>query len=129
MDDTPVLQKTVHKMKFLEHISSIDPYIQFTAEEARPYGCMPFLDTLVMPEPDRTLSTTVCRKPTHTDQYLHWDSHHNFAPKYSIINTLTHRVWTVSSNAQLLQTEVTPKWGITKVQVSHLGTQYFEDEE
>ena len=39
-------------------------------------GPLPFLDTLVFPGPNNTLVTTVCRKATHTDQYLHWDSNH-----------------------------------------------------
>ena len=32
----------------------------------------PFLDTLITIQPDNTFSTTGYRKPTHTDQYLHW---------------------------------------------------------
>ena len=33
-------------------------------------GSIPFLDTIVKPEADGTLSLTVYRKPTHGDQYL-----------------------------------------------------------
>ena len=54
-------------------------------------GSMPFLGTLVTPQEDGTLTTWVYRKPTHTDSYLHWDSHHNLACRYSVINTLTHK--------------------------------------
>ena len=43
---------------------------------------------LGMPEPDKILAITVHRKPTDTDQYLLWDSHHNIAAKYSVVNTL-----------------------------------------
>ena len=49
-----------------------------------------FLDTLLIPEPDRTFSTTVYRKPTHTDQYLHWNSHHSLAAKYSVFQTMNY---------------------------------------
>ena len=35
--------------QFLEHINSMDLYIQFTTEETRSDGPMPFLDTLVTP--------------------------------------------------------------------------------
>ena len=52
---------------------------------------IPFLDTLVTPEADVPLSYTVYHKPTHTDQYLQWDSHHKLSAKYSVIGTLTHR--------------------------------------
>ena len=54
--------------RFLEHINSIDPCIQFKVEETRANGSVPFLDTLVIPEPDRSLAKTVYRKHTHTDK-------------------------------------------------------------
>ena len=66
---------------------------------------MPFLDTLVIPRSDDRLDTTVYRKPTHTDLYLQWDSHHTIAAKYSVVNTLHHWAMTVCSNKQLLKEE------------------------
>ena len=47
----------------------------------------------------------VYRKPTHTDMYLHWDSHHNIPSKYSMVATLYHRANTICSTPQLLQKE------------------------
>ena len=91
VDDTFVILKQDKKEEFLQHINSVDPAIQFTTEEQKQDGSMPFLDILVTPQEDGTLTTRVYRKPTHTDQYLQWDSHHNLACKYSVINTLTHR--------------------------------------
>ena len=79
------------KKNFFQHINSIDPHIQFTAEDAKPDRSIPFLDTLVMPQPDGSIKTTVFRKPTHTDMYLHWDCYHHLSGKYSVINTLRHR--------------------------------------
>ena len=35
-----------------------------------------FLDTAVLREPDGRLTISVYRKPTHTDQYLAYNSHH-----------------------------------------------------
>ena len=61
-------------------------------------GSLPFLDTLVTIQPDNTLSTSVYRKLTHADQYLHWDSNHNNTAKQSVYNTLAHRAKTVSFN-------------------------------
>ena len=52
-------------------------------------GSIPFLDTIVKPEADGTMSITVYRKPTHTDQYLQWDSHHHLSAKFSVIHTLS----------------------------------------
>ena len=45
------------------------------------------------------------RKPTYTDLYLQWDSHHHLSAKFSVITTLKHRVKTVCSNHQLLKEE------------------------
>ena len=39
----------------------------YTIEETREDGSMSFLNTLVMPEPNRSLSLIGYRKPTHTD--------------------------------------------------------------
>ena len=66
-------------------------------------GAIPFLDTLVTPEADNSLSITVYHKPTHTDHYLQWDSHHNLSAKYSVIGTLTHRAKTVCTRPELFQ--------------------------
>ena len=84
-----------HQQAFLDHINSIDPAIKFTVEGNQGNGAIPFLDTLVTPQADNSLSITVYYKPTHTDQYLQWDRHHNLSPKYSVIGTLTHRAKTV----------------------------------
>ena len=95
-----------YKEEFLQHINSVDPSINFTIEETRQDGSMPFLDTLVTPQEDGTLTTSVYRNLTHTDLYLQWDSHHNLACKYSVINTLTHRAKAVCSNSMLLEKEL-----------------------
>ena len=106
MDDTFVIQKEVNKQNFLQHINSADPAIQFTVENNKEDGAIPFLDTTVKPVTDGKLSITVYRKPTHTDQYLQYDSNHQLSAKYSVINTLTHRAKTVCSNPDLLLKEM-----------------------
>ena len=83
----------------------MDPHIQFTTEDAKPDGSLPFLDTIVLTQPDNSLLTSVYRKPTHTDLYLQWDSHHHLSAKYSVINTLRHRAKTVCSSNHLLKEE------------------------
>ena len=45
----------------------------------------------------------IYRKPTHTDQYLQWDSHHHLSARFSVIQTLSHRASTMYSNPELLQ--------------------------
>ena len=102
VDDTFVLMKKIHKEEFLTHLNSVDKNIQFTNEESRPDGSMLFLDILVTPGIDGRLNTTVYRKPTHTDQYMHWDSHHTISSKYSGVGTLHHRAKTICFSKQLL---------------------------
>ena len=60
---------------------------------------------MVTPNSDGSLSTKVYRKPTHTDLYLQWYSHHTTAAKYSVVNTLHHRAKAVCSDQQLLDEE------------------------
>ena len=66
------------------------------------------------------------RKPTHTDEYLQWDSHHHLSAKFSVIHTLSHMSKTVCSNPELLQQEKDhlrkaltkckyPTWALDKV--------------
>ena len=103
VDDTFTIIESSYKSEFLKHINSIDGHIQFTCEDQRDDGAMPFLDILITPEKDGSLSTSVYKKPTHTDLYLQWDSHHTLTSKYSVIGTLQHRAQTICSNPQLLQ--------------------------
>ena len=107
VDDTFVIHKEANKQGFLQHI--------------------PFLDTIVKPEADGSLSITVYRKPTHSDQYLQWDSQHHLSAKFSVIKTLSHRASTACSKPKLLQQEKDhlrkaltkckyPKWALDKVE-------------
>ena len=82
-----------------------DPHIQFTVAPTQ-QGSLPFLDTLVTIEPNHTLSTTVYRTPTHTDQYLYWDSNHHITAKQSVYNTLAHRAKVASSSQDRLDKEL-----------------------
>ena len=47
VDDTFVIIKKAQKASFISHINSIDENIQFTMEDSRADGSIPFLDTLV----------------------------------------------------------------------------------
>ena len=106
VDDTWTIQQQASKQAFLEHINSIDPAIKFTVEGTQGNGAIPFLDTLITLLADNSLSITVYCKPTHTDQYLQWDSHYCLSAKYSVIGTLTHRAKTVCTDPELLQKEL-----------------------
>ena len=88
ISDTFVIQQAKHSHQLIQHLNPQDPHIQFTTEDPNGDDAFPFLDTLVSPGPINTLTTTVYRKPTHTDQYLHWDSNHFTSANNSIFNTL-----------------------------------------
>ena len=66
---------------------------------------MPFLDILITPMDDASLQTSMYRKPTHTDLYLQWDSHHTIPSKYIGVGALYHRVRTICSNQEILLKE------------------------
>ena len=59
---------------------------------------LPFLDTLIQRNSDNTISVRVCRKPTHTDQYLKFISHYLARTKKSIITSLFDRAKNIISN-------------------------------
>ena len=65
VDDTCAVIESAKKARFLEHIKNIDPQSQFTTEDAKADGPIPFLDKIVLPQPDNSLLTLVYRKPTH----------------------------------------------------------------
>ena len=106
MDDTLVIQKAEHSQHLLHHINSQDPNIQFTVKEPAADGPIPLLDTRVTPGPNNTIHTKVYRKPTHTDQYFHWDSNHFITAKNSVYKTLAHRAKVVSSTPEDLSKEL-----------------------
>ena len=45
VDDTCVILSSASKDEFFQHVNSIDPRIQFTSEDSKPDGSIPFLDS------------------------------------------------------------------------------------
>ena len=80
------------KKQYLDtnHINSQNEYIKFTCDLAKD-SKLPFLDTVVKQSDDGSLSVLVYRKPTHTNQYLSFESHRPREHKLSVIRTLTLR--------------------------------------
>ena len=79
------------------------------------------------------------RKPTHTDQYRHWDSNHFITAKHSVYNTLAYRANIVSSNQQALNKELEhirkalhcchfPTWELNKLQQNFQHRHYNSSE-
>ena len=133
MDDTFTIIKSSQKESFLEHLNTIDQHIQFTSEESRQDGSMPFLDILITQKEDGSQSTTVYRKSAHTGLYLQWGSNSTVSSKYSVVGSLHHRAQTIYSSPELLQQEEEhlkqaltrckyPSWALNRVKIKTKAT-------
>jgi len=60
-------------------------------------GFIASLDTMTTRNLDGTIKTSVCRKATHTDKYLQFNSHHPSQHKRSVARTLLDRAKNIPS--------------------------------
>ena len=67
-------------------------------------GELAFLDTLLK-QNNGEISVLVYRKPTHTDQYLHYSSHHQTSCKESVVSSLFNRAYSIITNKDDLHKE------------------------
>ena len=101
VDDTITYIKREFITNVIDILNKFHQNIKFTYEVEH-NGKISFLDVLLM-RCNNKLETTVFRKETNNDIYLHWRS---FAPmtwKKDILRTLIRRAYTVCSNDNLLQ--------------------------
>ena len=75
---------------FLVHLNSLSQHIKFTIEIEK-YGKSPFIDVLLTKKEGGGLGYQVYRKDTHTDRYIHANSHYHPSQKVGIIRTLATR--------------------------------------
>jgi hypothetical protein len=104
VDDTFVIIQQQHEQYFFEHINFIQPSIQFT-KELETNGELPFLDIFVHKSESGHLSTSVYRKPTHTNQYLNFNSNHPLNTRIGVAKTLFDRANTIISDNEKRQVE------------------------
>jgi len=64
--------------------------IKFTCEKECE-GKIPFLNALIVRNDEGNVKLQIYRKPTHTDQYLNFSSHHPIEHKLSVVRTLLQR--------------------------------------
>ena len=67
-------------------------------------GELAFLDILLKQD-NGEISVLVYRKPTHTDQYLHYSSHHQTSCKESVVSSLFNRAYSIITNKDDLDKE------------------------
>ena len=68
-------------------------------------GSLPFLGTLLQRRDDGSLDVTVYRKPTHTDRYLDFRSHHPSHVKRGLVRCLYDRARSITTRQDNLQKE------------------------
>ena len=91
VDDTFVIWngKMDELSVFHQHLNSLRPSIQFTMEEESDVQ-LPFLNVLVKKD-DCRLITSIYRKRTYTDRYIHYTSDHHPRIKHGVIQCLMKR--------------------------------------
>lgn len=132
VDDTFVIIDKNEADSFFKYINECDPNIKFTQEQCRDNN-LAFLDCSVHVSNDAPLTTTVYRKPTHTDHYLQFDSHHPLIHKLGVIRTLNYRANTIISDPKEIDQERNhihkslgscgyPNWAFQKAKKSKSST-------
>ncbi|KAK7925859.1 hypothetical protein WMY93_008169 [Mugilogobius chulae] len=124
VDDTFVKIKKQDLEAFTSHINAVDSNIKFTREDSKD-NQLAFLDCSAIIGEDGKLQLEVYRKPTHTDQYLLFDSNHPLQHKLGVIRTLQHRAEEVPTSSEGKKKETQhvqkalsacgyPKWALNR---------------
>ena len=103
VDDIYSILKRIHVEKFFHHIKNFHQNIKFTMEEES-NGELAFLDILLKPN-NGEISVLVYTKPTHTQQYLHFSSHHHTSSKESVVSSLFNKAYSIITNKDDLHKE------------------------
>ena len=82
VDDVYSILKRTHLEYIFHHINKLYQNIKFTMDEES-NGELAFLDTLLK-QNNEEITALVYRKPTYTDQYLHYSSYHQTSWKESV---------------------------------------------
>jgi hypothetical protein len=89
-DNTMTAIHRDHVAPFHTFLNSIHDNIKWTFKDEVD-GQINMLDLTILRQPDRSLEFDVYRKPTHTNQYIAWDSDQPLQHKSSTILSLTRR--------------------------------------
>ena len=104
VDDVYSILKRTHLENVFHHMNDLYENIIFTVEE-KSNGELAFLDTFLKRN-NGEISILVYRKLTHTDQYLHYSSHHQTSCKESVVSSLFNRAYSIITNKDDLHKEI-----------------------
>ena len=93
VDEVYSILKRMHLENVFHHINNNDT---FTMEQEG-NGELAILDTLLKRN-NEAISVLVYRKPTYTEQYLHYSSHHQTSKKESVVSSLFNRPYSIITN-------------------------------
>jgi hypothetical protein len=100
-----IWQEDHHSLQdFLVYLNSHEPKIQFTME-LESNNQLPFLDLLISRN-DCSLSTSIYRKPTHTQCYINWRSNHSKSMLLGTLKGLIHRAHLLTDKKEDLLREL-----------------------
>ena len=91
--------------QLLEYLNAQHGQIKFTIEEESD-GSLPFTDIRFSRDEYGQVVRQVYRKPTHTNRYVQFTSHHPTSVKSGVIDCLFQRATIVSSNDELFEKEL-----------------------
>ena len=103
-DDDDCEHSSEKLQSFHIFLNGLEPKIQFTLEEEKNEG-LAFLDMFIMKKDDK-LITKVYRKPTHTQQYIHWRSNQPKNTLLGVLKGLIHRAHVLTDNCKDLEEEL-----------------------
>ena len=99
VDDFYSIFKRTHLEKFFHHITNLHQNMKFVMNEESNVE-LAFLDTLLKWN-NAGISRLVYTKTTHTDQYLHYSSHHQKRCNESVVSHLFNRECSIITNDDL----------------------------
>ena len=101
----------------LQHLNNQHPKIKITME-AEKSRCLPFMDVSFTRRLDVSLTRDVYQKPTHTNRYVFFNSHHPETVKAGIVQGLADRAIKVCSDTETRDREfrrISLPWNVTDV--------------
>ncbi|XP_039431508.1 uncharacterized protein LOC120414372 [Culex pipiens pallens] len=92
----------LHRDQVDDVFNQYDPHLQFTCEVEKE-GKLPFLDLLVIRNPDNTLTTEWYAKPISSGRLLNFHSMHPLDQKLGVVSNFIDRVRTFSTATNVAQ--------------------------